>query len=333
MSCTYDSDNDFEGFYEQMLKRVRNEAVIVDSDDEPFSDIVSKRQRLDESDDEENQRKLKVILMYHGMSDDPKEKTLELSKNEPLRVVYKYASEQLKVSQRKIDVLYNNIRVMPKDTLEKLNIKEQYTFLENSPKKSTEKKVTRTLESMLEMRCCTSREISVSHDTVESPASTNFTLKLLHQNRQYRKELKVNRQDTFSNIKCRYSEAIGISISRIVFSVDGDRVQDDMTPQSFELEEGDIVDFCSVFLENVIFNLAQYFVLALMLQIANMPRAGPKIKADIVWRNQKASYHVAGSSLRLHKRVPALLLIIGLMVSMHLKTEVGKADPPRREDA
>ncbi|OUC47683.1 hypothetical protein D917_06748 [Trichinella nativa] len=251
MSCTYDSDNDFEGFYEQMLKRVRNEAVIVDSDDEPFSDIVSKRQRLDESDDEENQRKLKVILMYHGMSDDPKEKTLELSKNEPLRVVYKYASEQLKVSQRKIDVLYNNIRVMPKDTLEKLNIKEQYTFLdikfkcaENSPKKSTEKKVTRTLESMLEMRCCTSREISVSRDTIESPASTNFTLKLLHQNRQYRKELKVNGQDTFSNIKCRYSEAIGISISRIVFSVDGDRVQDDMTPQSFELEEGDIVDVC-----------------------------------------------------------------------------------------
>ncbi|KRZ91346.1 hypothetical protein T08_4352 [Trichinella sp. T8] len=324
MSCTYDSDNDFEGFYEQMLKRVRNEAVIVDSDDEPFSDIVSKRQRLDESDDEENQRKLKVILMYHGMSDDPKEKTLELSKNEPLRVVYKYASEQLKVSQRKIDVLYNNIRVMPKDTLEKLNIKEQYTFLdikfkcaENSPKKSTEKKVTRTLESMLEMRCCTSREISVSRDTVESPASTNFTLKLLHQNRQYRKELKVNRQDTFSNIKCRYSEAIGISISRIVFSVDGDRVQDDMTPQSFELEEGDIVDV----------------VLALMLQIANMPGAGPKIKADIVWRNQKVSYHVAGSSLPLHKRVPALLLIIGLMVSMHLKTKVGKADPPRRGDA
>ncbi|KRZ50654.1 hypothetical protein T02_15943 [Trichinella nativa] len=324
MSCTYDSDNDFEGFYEQMLKRVRNEAVIVDSDDEPFSDIVSKRQRLDESDDEENQRKLKVILMYHGMSDDPKEKTLELSKNEPLRVVYKYASEQLKVSQRKIDVLYNNIRVMPKDTLEKLNIKEQYTFLdikfkcaENSPKKSTEKKVTRTLESMLEMRCCTSREISVSRDTIESPASTNFTLKLLHQNRQYRKELKVNGQDTFSNIKCRYSEAIGISISRIVFSVDGDRVQDDMTPQSFELEEGDIVDV----------------VLALMLQIANMPGAGPKIKADIVWRNQKASYHVAGSSLPLHKRVPALLLIIGLMVSMHLKTKVGKADPPRGGDA
>ncbi|KRY47902.1 hypothetical protein T03_9938 [Trichinella britovi] len=330
MSCTYDSDNDFEGFYEQMLKRVRNEAVIVDSDDEPFSDIVSKRQRLDESDDEENQRKLKVILMYHGMSDDPKEKTLELSKNEPLRVVYKYASEQLKVSQRKIDVLYNNIRVMPKDTLEKLNIKEQYTFLdikfkcaENSPKKSTEKKVTRTLESMLEMRCCTSREISVSRDTVESPASTNFTLKLLHQNRQYRKELKVNRQDTFSNIKCRYSEAIGISISRIVFSVDGDRVQDDMTPQSFELEEGDIVDVAGTLKG----------VLALMLQIANMPGAGPKIKADIVWRNQKASYHVAGSSLPLHKRVPALLLIIGLMVSMHLKTKVGKADPPRRGDA
>ncbi|KRY18063.1 hypothetical protein T12_3967 [Trichinella patagoniensis] len=330
MSCTYDSDNDFEGFYEQMLKRVRNEAVIVDSDDEPFSDIVSKRQRLDESDDEENQRKLKVILMYHGMSDDPKEKTLELSKNEPLRVVYKYASEQLKVSQRKIDVLYNNIRVMPKDTLEKLNIKEQYTFLdikfkcaENSPKKSTEKKVTRTLESMLEMRCCTSREISVSRDTVESPASTNFTLKLLHQNRQYRKELKVNRQDTFSNIKCRYSEAIGISISRIVFSVDGDRVQDDMTPQSFELEEGDIVDVAGTLKG----------VLALMLQIANMPGAGPKIKAHIVWRNQKASYHVAGSSLPLHKRVPALLLIIGLMVSMHLKTKVGKADPPRRGDA
>ncbi|KRX20765.1 hypothetical protein T07_12957 [Trichinella nelsoni] len=74
-------------------------------------------------------------------------------------------------------------------------------------------------------------------------------------------------------------------------------------------------------------------VLALMLQIANMPGAGPKIKADIVWRNQKASYHVAGSSLRLHKRVPALLLIFGLMVSMHLKTEVGKADPPRRGDA
>ncbi|KRX38753.1 hypothetical protein T05_3716 [Trichinella murrelli] len=330
MSCTYDSDNDFEGFYEQMLKRVRNEAVIVDSDDEPFSDIVSKKQRLDESDDEENQRKLKVILMYHGMSDDPKEKTLELSKNEPLRVVYKYASEQLKVSQRKIDVLYNNIRVMPKDTLEKLNIKEQYTFLdikfkcaENSPKKSTEKKVTRTLGSMLEMRCCTSREISVSRDTVESPASTNFTLKLLHQNRQYRKELKVNRQDTFSNIKCRYSEAIGISISRIVFSVDGDRVQDDMTPQSFELEEGDIVDVAGTLKG----------VLALMLQIANMPGAGPKIKADIVWRNQKASYHVAGSSLPLHKRVPALLLIIGLMVSMHLKTKVGKADPPRRGDA
>ncbi|KRZ67092.1 hypothetical protein T10_11845 [Trichinella papuae] len=251
MSCTYDSDNDFEGFYEQMLKRVRNEAVMVDSDDEPLSDIVSKRQRLHESDDEENRRKLKVILMYHGMSDDPKEKTLELSKNEPLRVVYKYASEQLKISQRKIEVLYNNISVMPKDTLEKLNIKEQYTFLdiklkcaENSPKKSTEKKVTRTLESTLEMRCCTSREISVSHDVAESPVSTNFTLKLLHQNRQYRKELKVNRQDTFGNIKCRYSEAIGISISRIVFSVDGDQVQDDMTPQSFELEEGDIVDVC-----------------------------------------------------------------------------------------
>ncbi|KRY27801.1 hypothetical protein T01_11403 [Trichinella spiralis] len=79
--------------------------------------------------------------------------------------------------------------------------------------------------------------------------------------------------------------------------------------------------------ESLIYNSS---VLALMLQIANMPGAGPKIKADIVWRNQKASYHVAGSSLRLHKRVPALLLIIGLMVSMHLKTEVGKADSPRR---
>ncbi|KRY86173.1 hypothetical protein T4D_13030 [Trichinella pseudospiralis] len=255
MSCTYDSDNDIEGFYEQMLKRVRNEAVMVDSDDEPLSDIVSKRQRLHESDDEENRRKLKVILMYHGMSDDPKEKTLELSKNEPLRVVYKYASEQLKVSQRKIEVLYNNISVTPKDTLEKLNIKEQYTFLdiklkcaENSPKKSMEKKVPRTLESTLEMRWGTSRGISsehsVSHDVVGSPVSTNFTLKLLHQNRQYRKELKVTRKDTFGNIKCRYSEAIGISISRIVFSVDGDQVQDDMTPQSFELEEGDIVDVC-----------------------------------------------------------------------------------------
>ncbi|KRX50936.1 hypothetical protein T05_207 [Trichinella murrelli] len=54
-------------------------------------------------------------------------------------------------------------------------------------------------------------------------------------------------------------------------------------------------------------------VLALMLQKANMPGAGPKIKADIVWRNQKVSYHIAGSSLPLHKRVPALLLIIGLM--------------------
>ncbi|KRZ56241.1 hypothetical protein T02_6734, partial [Trichinella nativa] len=63
--------------------------------------------------------------------------------------------------------------------------------------------------------------------------------------------------------------------------------------------------------------------LDLMLQKANMPGAGPKIKADIVWRNQKVSYHVAGSSLPLHKRVPALLLIIGLMVSMHLKTKVG----------
>ncbi|KRX63665.1 hypothetical protein T09_7483 [Trichinella sp. T9] len=123
------------------------------------------------------------------------------------------------------------------------------------------------------------------------------------------------REDYLSNMRMNISltEGVFALLTWLTIAADNIHLESDSSQYRTAEKQDDIQKNGDIDNMKQTYRQKTELVLALMLQKANMPGAGPKIKADIVWRNQKASYHVAGSSLPLHKRVPALLLIIGLM--------------------